>query len=110
MESHLRSETTIRISVVIPVRDGRMFLARCLEALSRSNYRNVETIVVDDCSSDSTSQIADSYGAHCLRTPRTLGPGGARNLGARHAMGEILAFIDADVVLPPERLRLMPAD
>ena len=73
------------ISVIVPVRNGNAHLARCLEALSRSEYANFEVIVVDDCSTDNTPQIAEQYGARCLHTPRTLGPGGARNLGAQHS-------------------------
>ena len=99
-----------RISVIVPVRNGRTHLPRCLEALSRSEYADFEVIVVNDCSTDSTPQIAEHYGAPCIGTSRTMGPGGARNLGARHAKGEILAFIDADVVLPPEALRLIDED
>jgi glycosyltransferase involved in cell wall biosynthesis len=99
-----------RLSVIVPVRNGGKCLGRCLEGLSRSEYRQFEVIVVDDCSTDNTRQIAERYGARCIRTPRTLGPGGARNLGAQHAGGEALVFVDADVVVPPEGLRLMAED
>lgn len=99
-----------RISVIVPVRNGRTHLPRCLEALSRSEYANFDVTVVDDCSTDITPQIAEHYGARCLHTPRTMGPGGARNLGAHSADGEILAFVDADVVLPPSALRLVAED
>jgi glycosyltransferase involved in cell wall biosynthesis len=106
-ESYCQPRGALRISVIVPVRNGSAHLPRCLEALTRSEYANFEVIVVDDCSTDMTSQIAERYGARCLRTPRTMGPGGARNLGARSADGEILAFVDADVVLPPSGLRLI---
>jgi glycosyltransferase involved in cell wall biosynthesis len=109
-EPHSQSGGELRISVIVPVRNGRTHLPRCLEALSRSEYANFEVIVVDDCSTDTTPQIAGHYGARCLRTPRTMGPGGARNLGAHSADGEILAFVDADVVLPPSALRLIAED
>jgi glycosyltransferase involved in cell wall biosynthesis len=98
------------ISVIVPVRNGKAHLARCLEALSRSEYLNFEVIVVDDCSTDDTSQIVTRYGARYLLTPRVLGPGAARNLGAKHAHGQILAFVDADVLLPPDALRLIADD
>ena len=65
---------------------------------------------MDDCSTDNTAQIAARYGARCIRTPRTLGPGGARNLGAQHAGGDVLVFVDADVVVPPEGLPLIAED
>jgi glycosyltransferase involved in cell wall biosynthesis len=109
-EPHSQSGGELRISVIVPVRNGRNHLPRCLEALSRSEYHNFEVIVVDDCSTDTTPQIAAHYGERCLRTPRTTGPGGARNLGAHSADGEILAFVDADVVLPPKALCLIAED
>ena len=104
-ESPSRSGKEPRISVIVPVRNGKTLLPRCLEALSCSDYANFDVIVVDDCSTDTTPQIAEHYGARCLRTPRTIGPGGARNLGACSAECEILAFVDTDVVLPPCALR-----
>lgn len=87
-----------------------MHLSRCLEALSRCEYSNFEVLVVDDCSTDDTPLIAGRYRALCLRTPRTSGPGAARNLGAQQAQGHVLAFIDSDVVVPPETLRLLAED
>jgi glycosyltransferase involved in cell wall biosynthesis len=109
-ESHPQFGGRPRISVIVPVRNGKTHLPRCLEALSRSEFASFEVIVVDDCSTDNTPQIAEQYGARCLRTPQTMGPGGARNLGAHSADGEILAFVDADVVLPPGALRLIAED
>ena len=105
-----RLQDTLRISVIVPVRNGRLHLARCLEALARSEYADFEVIVVDDCSTDTTPEIVERYEACCLRTPRTVGPGSARNLGAQQARGEILAFIDSDVVVPPEALSLFDED
>lgn len=99
-----------RLSVIVPVRNGSKHLPRCLEALGRSEYVQFEVIVVDDCSTDITPQIAERYGARCIRTPRTVGPGGARNLGAQHAGGEILVFVDSDVVMPPGALCLIAED
>jgi glycosyltransferase involved in cell wall biosynthesis len=99
-----------RLSVIVPVRNGSKHLARCLEGLGRSEYAQFEVIVVDDCSTDNTPRIAERYGACYLRTPQTLGPGGARNLGAQHAGGEVLVFVDSDVVMPPEGLSLIAED
>src|SRR6202035_2626969 len=67
-------------------------------------------IVVDDRSTDITPEIAERYGVRYLQTPRTMGPGGARNLGSQHARGDILAFIDSDVVVHPGALGLFVED
>ncbi len=99
-----------RLSVIVPVFNGRLQLPRCLEALSRSAYEDFEVIVVDDCSTDNSREIAERWGARFLRTPRQVGPGAARNLGVRHAHGAVVVFIDADVVAPPEALGLIAED
>jgi glycosyltransferase involved in cell wall biosynthesis len=96
-----------RLSVIVPARNARLHLPRCLEALMRSARADFEVLVVDDCSTDETGQIAERYGARCLKTPVPMGPGGARNLGASQASGEVLVFVDADVVVPPDALWLI---
>jgi glycosyltransferase involved in cell wall biosynthesis len=87
-----------------------MHLPRCLESLRRSEYPDFEVIVVDDCSTDRTHEIAERYGVRCVRTARTLGPAGARNMGAGYAAASIFVFVDADVVLPLNALGLIATD
>jgi glycosyltransferase involved in cell wall biosynthesis len=99
-----------RLSVIVPVFNGRLQLPRCLNALLDSAYSDFEVIVVDDCSADNTRQIVERYGARYLRTPWNMGPGGARNIGVRHARGEIVVFVDADVVVAPETLGQIAAE
>jgi glycosyltransferase involved in cell wall biosynthesis len=103
------SEATrdIRLSVIVPVYNGSMCLPRCLEALGRSEYSNFEVIVIDDCSTDDTPQIAERHRARYFRTVRRMGPAGARNYAVQQAGGEIVIFVDADVVVPPNALRLI---
>jgi glycosyltransferase involved in cell wall biosynthesis len=67
-------------------------------------------IVVDDLSTDNTPEIVARYGARCLRTEANIGPGGARNLGVQHARGEIVVFVDSDVVLPRNALALIATE
>jgi glycosyltransferase involved in cell wall biosynthesis len=99
-------DASLKISVIVPVRNGHLHLSECLDALVRSDYPSFEVIVVDDRSTDITPEITERYGVRYLQTPRTVGPGGARNLGSQHARGDILAFIDSDVVVPPGALGL----
>ncbi|MBI3661478.1 MAG: glycosyltransferase [Acidobacteria bacterium] len=99
-----------RLSVIVPVYNGKLQLPRCLDALRISDFTGFEVIVVDDCSTDNTRQIVERFRARYLRTPRQLGPGGGRNLGVRHARGEILVFVDADVVVAPDTLGCIAAD
>lgn len=92
------------ISVIIPVYNGRKFLTRCLDAVRASSYRSFELIVVDDRSTDESADISRSKGAVVLSTDTRSGPAAARNLAAETAKGEILMFIDADVVVKPETI------
>jgi glycosyltransferase involved in cell wall biosynthesis len=91
-----------RISVIVPVYNGRAFLDRCLQAVARSSLRPEEIIVVDDASTDDSADIARRRGASVLQMSRQSGPGAARNHGARSARGEVLFFVDADVVIRPD--------
>lgn len=98
------------ISVIIPVHNGERFLPGCLDALVSGSYRDFELIVVDDCSTDRSVEISREKGARVLKTSHQSGPGGARNLGAQHALGEVLFFVDADVVVKPDTLARVAAN
>ncbi|MBL0159698.1 MAG: glycosyltransferase family 2 protein [Bryobacterales bacterium] len=95
------------LSVVIPVYNGAATLTRCLQALSASQHKQWECIVVDDGSTDSTLEIAERFGVRALSTGGRRGPACARNLGADAAIGDTLVFLDADVALHPDALTLV---
>jgi GT2 family glycosyltransferase len=85
------------VSVVIPVRNRRRDLERCLRSVDRAaRGRSVEIIVVDGGSSDGSREAARAAGARLAEAPAATGPGALRNAGAREARGAILAFVDAD--------------
>lgn len=94
----------------MPVRNGGLHLSRCLAALQASRGPNFEVIVVDDCSTDHSPAIATRYETRYVRTSHPMGPAGARNLGASCARGEILLFVDSDVVVPPQALSMIVND
>ena len=95
------------LSVVIPVYNGAGQLSRCLQELRRSAFSNYEVIVVDDCSTDGTPEVITTHGALAVRTPRTLGPAAARNLGVEYARAGIVVFVDSDVMVPCETLGMI---
>jgi glycosyltransferase involved in cell wall biosynthesis len=98
------------ISVIVPVYNGGTFLNECLDALFSSNYKNFEIVVVDDGSTDSSSDIAKSKGAVVLKSKRKQsGPAAARNLAANEVTGDLLLFVDADVVVKPDTLNKFAA-
>lgn len=87
------------LSVVLPVFDGHHYLQRSLPPLAAALGRELlELIVVDDGSTDGSPELARSFGAQVLSSGGRLGPGAARNVGAKAARGDVLLFVDADVV------------
>lgn len=93
------------ISVIVPVYNGSKFLPNCLDALFASQYSTFEIIVVDDGSTDDSAEISRNKGATVLSTShRQSGPATARNLAAEKVTGEILMFVDADVVVKKDTL------
>ncbi len=87
------------ISIVIAAYNAGSQIERCLRGLPDPDVAGVEIIVVDDASTDDTARLASAGGARVVRLERNSGPSAARNRGASLAVGEILFFVDADVVL-----------
>jgi len=94
----------VHISVIIPVRDGIDTLRQCLGALKRSNFSGFEVVVVDDCSEEDCSELVRSYGFKPIRLSQPSGSWFARNKGAELATGDILVFVDCDMVIQPDAL------
>jgi GT2 family glycosyltransferase len=97
------------VSIVVCSHNGEATIADCLSGIARLDYPRVETIVVDDGSTDSTREIALSFGARVL-TVTHGGLGAARNTGLAAAMGAIVAFIDDDAAPDCDWLRFAVAD
>jgi GT2 family glycosyltransferase len=93
----------VRVSIIVPVCNNPRDLEECLGALHASTYSNFEIIVVDDASAtDESRRVGTRMNARVLGLDRNAGPSSARNLGARAATGDILFFVDADVVVHPD--------
>jgi GT2 family glycosyltransferase len=88
-----------RMSIIIPVYNNPRDLRECLLALLSSSCPGTEIIVVDDASTDDTPALAVQMGVRVIRLAKNSGPAAARNHGARQAQGEILFFVDADVLV-----------
>lgn len=94
------------VSAVIPVYNGMPELRLCLDSVLAAAvvHGNTEVIVVDNGSTDGTLATLAEYGDHpalrILSHPQTS-IGAVRNVGARHALGAVLAFIDSDCVVDP---------
>jgi glycosyltransferase involved in cell wall biosynthesis len=83
------------ISIIVPTYNEENFLPKLLRSIKRQTYRNKEVIVADAKSSDKTREIAEFYGARVVEGgPVAVG----RNNGAEKSKGDILFFLDADVI------------
>ena len=96
----------MKLSVIVPAFNEEAYLASTLDSIHRAAAHllgitevGIETIVVDNGSSDETASVARGRGVKVVSEP-LQGISRARNAGARHASGEVLVFVDADVLLP----------
>lgn len=107
---------SVTLSAVVPVLDGKHQLERSLPPLLAAvrDGELLEVLVADDGSSDGSGDYARSLGARVVTTERRAsGPSHARNLAAAQAEGDVLLFVDADVVVDEhavERMRARFAD
>ncbi|MHB1213694.1 MAG: glycosyltransferase [Thiobacillus sp.] len=100
------------ISVVMPCHNAAPYVAEAIESVLGQSYPQVELIVVDDGSTDGSTEIlqrlaADHPGGITLVYQDRSGPYAARNAALAHANGNYIAFLDADDTWHPDALRLM---
>ena len=93
-----------RVSVVMPVYNAESTLAECLTRLCASTFGEFEIVLVDDSSTDGTRVIAANFPVRIVESGGRLGPAAARNIGAREAQGDLVFFIDSDVMVRPDTL------
>ena len=99
-----------KISIVLPVYNAAKTLGFSLDSIADQTFRDFEIVFIDDCSTDETPTILESFraesGIPCriIRQPVNGGVATARNRGLEAATGEFLAFVDADDRLEPQAL------
>ncbi len=91
-----------KVSVIIPMYNASGCIENCLSAVSKQTAGDLEVLLIDDCSTDDTVQKAQSYPFRIIRTEKRISPAKVRNYGVKFASGDILVFVDADVVLKPD--------
>ncbi len=94
------------ITVVIPAYNAAAFIRRTIDSVLAQTYDDYEVVVIDDGSSDGTSDIVESYGGkvRCIRQ-ENAGDGAARNRGIAEARGQWIAFLDHDDEWQREKLQ-----
>ncbi|MHC4268497.1 MAG: glycosyltransferase family 2 protein [Planctomycetota bacterium] len=95
------------VSVIIPVYNGETYLVEAVESIHRQNYEPIEIIIVDDGSTDKTSQIVKNIKGNVNYVyQKNRGPAAARNRGIQLAKSQFLAFLDADDLWPENKLQM----
>lgn len=101
--------STPLVSVIIPTCNREREVVRAIESVQRQTYSNLEIIVVDDCSKDSTFatvKAIDDPRIQALQHSTNLYAGAARNTGMKAASGKYIAFLDSDDTWVPEKIEL----
>lgn len=94
------------VSVIIPCHNQARFLGEAIESALQQTYQHLEVIVVDDGSTDHTSDVAAGYPKVVTIRQENQGVSAARNNGIRASSGSYLVFLDSDDRLLPHALRV----
>lgn len=99
------------VSIIVPIYNSALDLVPCLESIKRQNYENIEVLLVNDGSSDSSLEICRMYARLDSRMividKENSGVSGTRNVAIERAQGEYLQFVDSDDFLDRNATRLM---
>lgn len=94
------------LSLIIPTYNSAATLAKLLKSIENSSFKDYEVLVVDDGSTDETTDVVKNFDLRYFRRKKSSGgPAAPRNLGAKYARGKILVFVDHDVILFEDTLK-----
>ena len=95
----------VKVSIIIPAYNGEDYLGEAVDSVLAQTYTDYEIIVVDDGSTDSTSQVVQQYGNKISYFYQAnQGVAASRNLGLNKAKGKYIAFLDQDDLFLPHKL------
>ena len=96
------------ISVVVPIYNVEQYLDRCISSIVAQTYRELEILLIDDESTDSSPKICDRWARKDERIrvihKTNAGAGMARNTGIEHASGKYMCFFDSDDYVAPNAI------
>lgn len=99
------------VSIIIVVYNTVQFLRKCLESISEQTYKNIEIIIIDDGSTDGSTQVLESYCREEIRSKllkkKNEGVAAARNDGLRLASGKYIIFCDSDDYLETDGIKIL---
>ncbi|WP_333954949.1 glycosyltransferase family 2 protein [Psychrobacter sp. S4(2024)] len=91
------------VSIIIPVYNVEIYIDTCLDSVTQQTYKNLEIIVVEDCSTDNSKQALQPYlkdnRIKLIQHSENGGLSAARNTGMESATGEYMMFVDSDDII-----------
>ena len=99
------------VSVIIPNYNGSEYIRECLESVFEQDYNNLEVIVVDDGSKDSSLEVLSGFSERIkVISQPNLGSSAARNAGILASSGDLIAFLDSDDYWLPTKISKQVAE
>ena len=100
----------IKVSIITPSWNSEKYIAKTIDSVQKQSYTEWEMVIVDDCSTDSTCRIVEEYmqkdsRIRLIRQEKNMGAGAARTRGMREATGRFIAYLDADDLWKPDKLK-----
>jgi glycosyltransferase involved in cell wall biosynthesis len=93
------------LSVIIPVYNGSRFIKDCLQAVKAAADDETEIILVNDGSTDDTEKLARNLCNTVISLQKSSGSATARNIGVSQSNGELILFVDVDVIIQPDAIQ-----
>ena len=90
-----------KVSIIVPIYNVEKYLERCITSILKQTYNNIEILLIDDCATDKSGEIAKSFekkDSRCkyIKREKNGGLSAARNTGVEKATGKYLSFVDSD--------------
>lgn len=99
----------MKVSIITPSYNSAQYISRTIDSILQQTYENWELFIIDDCSTDNSREVIQSYISQdsrikliCLE--KNSGAAVARNIGIENACGRFIAFLDSDDTWHPEKL------
>lgn len=98
------------VSVIIPVYNAQNYIKQAIESVLKQTYTNIEIIIIDDCSTDNSASLIDSYkqiysNVKYYLLEKNRGAGYARNKAIELATGRFIAFLDSDDIWYEDKIK-----
>lgn len=110
-----QAEDTVVVSVILPTFNRAHCIVRAIESIYDQTFKNIELIIIDDCSNDNTVEVVEDYirnapiKSRLLRLNKNVGPAAARNAGISIAIGRYITFIDSDSAYRRDKVAIQAA-